>query len=159
MAVNTLMDSPPAAAPPVPVFTVRPWWCECTIAEAVDPVRAREWMLAGYAAPSPRLAIRWLAERARHLADHIDPPIEGGWAPAPALRVRRAPERGLDPAAALSAWTADEGEHDQARAAMRDGHFYRFTVADSDQRYSLSVRPLLLTCGFTLHLQPPAPGP
>ncbi|KUF19498.1 hypothetical protein AT728_03695 [Streptomyces silvensis] len=138
----------------------RPWWCEYTIAEAVDPVRAREWLYAGYAAPSPRLAIRWLVERARHLADHIDPPADGGWAPAPALRVRRAPDRGHDPANALRTWTADEAEHDQALAAMRDGRLYRFTVADSDQRYSLSVRPIPRTSGRALPPPlPPAPGP
>ncbi|MFH8795076.1 hypothetical protein [Streptomyces sp. NPDC017941] len=155
--MSVLVERPPAPPPHLPV--TRPWWCECTIAEAVDPVRAREWMLAGYSAPSPRLAIRWLAERARHLADHIDPPAEGGWAPAPALRVRRAPDRGPDPAAALRAWTLDEGEHDQVLTAMRDGHFYRFTVTDSSQRYSLSVRPILLTYGLALHPQTPAPGP
>lgn len=143
-------------APPLTPPARNGLWCECTLAEP-GATGAREWLIAGYAAPSPRLAVRWLSSQAARLADLIDPPPDAPWAPARALRldVSDAP---LDPATALRAWPADTAEHDQALTAMRDGALYAFTVADMRMRYALSARPILTPPrGLTPPPQTPAP--
>ncbi|NGO68214.1 hypothetical protein [Streptomyces boncukensis] len=118
-------------------------WCECTLVQLDDE---REWLLAGYRAPSPRLALRWLQHQSHHLSGLIDPRPDMLWAPVgllhpldDALDVERAP----DPASALRRWRDDVAEHDQALQAMRDGSLYSFTAADSELRYRLSTRPIL----------------
>lgn len=131
-------------------------WCECVLAEPDDP-GAREWLLAGYAAPSPRLAVRWLSSQAPRLADLVDPPLDKQWVPAGVLRVA-ACDSPLDPATALRAWPTDVAEHDQALTAMRDGSLYAFTVTDLGLRYTLSARPILTHArGLTPPPQTPAP--
>ncbi|MWA12561.1 hypothetical protein [Streptomyces sp. BA2] len=131
-------------------------WCECTLAEPAAH-SAREWLLAGYAAPSPRLAVRWLTAQASRLADLIDPPLDTQWMPPRALRVA-ALRPALDPATALRAWPTDVAEHDQALTAMRDGGLYAFTVTDDRTSYALTARPILTHArGLTPPPQTPAP--
>lgn len=143
-------------APPLMPPARNGLWCECTLAEPGAP-GAREWLLAGYAAPSPRLAVRWISSQAPRLADLIDPPLDTPWVPTRALRPV-ALDSPLDPATALRAWPTDVAEHDQALTAMRDGALYAFTVTDLRLRYALSARPILTHArGLTPPPQPPAP--
>lgn len=118
-------------------------WCECTVAN-LD--RSREWLIGGYRAPSPRLAVRWLGRQAEHLADLIDPRPDAPWAPEGLVHPVEDPldvEEPPDPATALRMWSHDVGEHDQALQTMVDGSLYLFTVADNGLRYCLSTRPIL----------------
>ncbi|GHJ34471.1 hypothetical protein Sm713_00800 [Streptomyces sp. TS71-3] len=118
-------------------------WCECVIS-TLDG--SREWLIAGYRAPSPRLAVRWMERQARHFADCIDPAPESRWAPPAILdpiAVGLVGEDGCDPATAFRMWPGDIAEHDQALKAMRDGSLYTFCAVDSELRYRLSARPIL----------------
>ncbi|MGW8374247.1 hypothetical protein [Streptomyces sp. ODS28] len=129
-------------------------WCECTLAPLDD---SREWLVTGYRAPTPRLALRWLQHHTRRLANLTDPHPDMVWVPAEALcrvpdvvEVSTAP----DPAAELRAWPDDVGEHDQALATMREGLLYRFAVDDGSLRYRFTVRPILTAASP----QPTMPG-
>ncbi|MGA4841103.1 hypothetical protein [Streptomyces sp. G45] len=150
----------PATAPPP---AERHLWCEITAAEAVAPERAREWLVRGYLAPSPRLALRWLTSQARHLADHIDPPLDAPWAPLRAMRVLKEYEARLDAPSTLRLWadlaSAPLGmERHRVLDTLRRGALYRLTVTDDTLRYSLSARTLPLpTRGYAP--SPPAPCP
>ncbi|MFD9863457.1 hypothetical protein [Streptomyces alboflavus] len=120
-------------------------WCEVTIGEGRANTAAREWLLDGYVAPSPRLALRWLDAWAPRLANRIDPPLDAVWLEGPhkigAIRVveHNAP----DPATPLRAWPYDTELHDEALAAISDGTVFRIAVIDRHGFYSLSARPLL----------------
>ncbi|MFD9069476.1 hypothetical protein [Streptomyces lasiicapitis] len=129
------------------------------MATALAPEDVREWMVAGYLAPSARLALRWLTCQACHLADRIDPPLDAPGVPVGVMWAREVHER-LDAATFLRTWAAqarNEGsdEHEQALDAMREGALYRVTApADDGLIYSLSTRTLVLPIdGCTL--QPP----
>jgi hypothetical protein len=105
-----------------------------------DLDRSREWLLAGYHAPSPRLARLWLRRQSTRLADLVDPDPGAPWLNAAALRQAEVPG---DPAAALRRWPSDVGEYSRLQQAAAEGALYVFTVADDTLRYSLSHRPLL----------------
>ncbi|EPH40323.1 hypothetical protein ABT390_13455 [Streptomyces aurantiacus] len=146
--------------PPAP--SVRPVtvWCECTIGGAPSNTAAREWLLDGYAAPSPRLAMRWFDVWAPRLADRIDPPLDAVWLEGPHKvgAVRVVTHDPADPVAPLRAWPYDIEEHEQALTALCDGTVYRLAVTDRHGCYSLSARPLLTHAG--LHGPAPyAPAP
>ncbi|ARX85616.1 hypothetical protein SMD44_05080 [Streptomyces alboflavus] len=119
-------------------------WCECTIGGASGNTAAREWVLDAYAAPSPRLAMRWFDVWAPRLADCIDPPLDAVWLEGPRTigAIRVAEYDPCDPATPLRAWPSDSELHDQALAALGEGALFRFTVMDRHGCYSLSARPL-----------------
>ncbi|GHC89456.1 hypothetical protein GCM10010349_77280 [Streptomyces flavofungini] len=131
--------------PPAPMVRPVAVWCECTIGAARDNTAAREWVLDGYTAPSPRLAMRWFDVWAPRLANHIDPPLDIAWFEGPhkigAIRVVE--HERCDPATPLRAWPSDVELHDQALAALCEGAVFRLTVMDRHGCYSLSARPLL----------------
>ncbi|MGC5540273.1 hypothetical protein [Streptomyces griseus] len=70
-------------------------------------------------ATSPRLALRWLRERTRHITDQLD----AAYAQA-----------GLH-------WLTDETEHERALAYMTGGTGYQLTLYDGNTRYVLVVHP------------------
>ncbi|MFD9074963.1 hypothetical protein [Streptomyces lasiicapitis] len=120
-------------------------WCECTIGGAPENTAAREWLLDGYAAPSPRLAMRWFDVWAPRLADRIDPPLDAVWLQGPHKigAVRVVEHDPSDPATPLRAWPYDIELHDQALAALCEGLVFRLAAMDRHGCYSLSARPLL----------------
>ncbi|GAA3618804.1 hypothetical protein GCM10023079_05540 [Streptomyces chitinivorans] len=70
-------------------------------------------------AGSPRLALRWLRDRARHISDQLDPP-----AARPVL-----------------AWLHDDQTHEHALAVLASGTPYSHTIRDDTTRYLLTARP------------------
>lgn len=127
-------------------------WCECTLSV---PDFSRTWMFAGYHAPRPRLAMRWLVQTARRLADLIDPEPDAPWAAQGTLH----PGEGVqDPAVALRMWPDALHEHQLAVSCMLEGSLYSFTAVGHDLAYGLSTRPLLVTASpYRSDLQAPAP--
>jgi hypothetical protein len=119
-------------------------WCEVTVA---DLDRSREWLLAGYHAPGPRLARLWLRWQSQRLADLIDPDPGAPWLIGAALRSADVPG---DPAAALRRWASDVREYARLQQAAAEGSLYVFTVTDDGLRYALSHRPLLAST-FSSH--------
>jgi hypothetical protein len=97
--------------------TRRGFWCEAIAHHRHD---ARTFWLGSYAAPSPRLAMRWLRVRAGHIADQLDVPL--------AHPVRH--------------WLADQAEHERALAALVAGEMYTHAVHDDALTYLISARPL-----------------
>ncbi|MFP8886469.1 hypothetical protein [Streptomyces mangrovi] len=94
----------------------RSYWCEA-IAHTLDD--GRTFWLGTHAAGSPRLALRWLRQRARHIGDQLDPP-----AARPVL-----------------AWLHDDRAHEHALAHLASGTAYTHTVFDDAVRYLLTARP------------------
>jgi hypothetical protein len=121
-----------ADAPPPP----RGAWCEVTVA---DLDRSREWLLAGFHAPTLRMARLWLRWQSRRLADLIDPDPGAPWLTGAALGLSDVPG---DPAAALRRWPSDIREYARLEQAAAEGSLYVFTVTDDSLRYCLSHRPL-----------------
>ncbi|MFP8886596.1 hypothetical protein [Streptomyces mangrovi] len=70
-------------------------------------------------AGSPRLALRWLHLRARHIGDQLDPPA----------------------ARPLLAWLHDDRAHEHALAVLASGTPYMHTIRDDTTRYLLTARP------------------
>jgi hypothetical protein len=58
------------------------YWCEVM---ARSPEVRGEWMLGGYRASTPRLALRWLRDQACRLSDALDPRPGRGPFPAGSL--------------------------------------------------------------------------
>ncbi|GGP87674.1 hypothetical protein GCM10010249_01200 [Streptomyces roseolilacinus] len=75
--------------------------------------------LGAHDAASPRLALRWLQERTRHVADQLDAPHA-----QPAL-----------------CWLTDEAEHERALAYLTAGTGYQLTFHDENTRYVLVAHP------------------
>lgn len=85
-------------------------------------IEARDlFRLGGHPTRNADDAVAWLARRAGHIADQ------------------------LDPAAAhpLRAWTADAGEHAGAIDRLGSGQTYSFLVRDGPVRYLLTASPTL----------------
>ncbi|MGK5446988.1 hypothetical protein [Streptomyces radiopugnans] len=87
---------------------------------ASTPDDGRTFPLGAHAAGSPRLALRWLRLRARHISDQLDPP-----AARPVL-----------------AWLHDHQAHEHALAVLASGAPYTHTVFDDAVRYLLTARPI-----------------
>ncbi|MFJ8332887.1 hypothetical protein [Streptomyces sp. NPDC094437] len=97
-------------------------------------------VLATFQSISPKLALRWLAGQALHLAERLDPtPTRTPWVsplmhtityPAPPGPTR------------LRAWATDPTELHSARAHIKNGYplFVRFT--DADCTYTLTAWPV-----------------
>jgi len=95
----------------------RAYWCE---AIAHTPDDGRTLWLGSHPTSSPRLALRWLRHRARHLSDQLDPP-----AARPVLH-----------------WLHDDQEHGHAMTALASGELYTHTIFDDAVRYLLTARPI-----------------
>ncbi|AYN43776.1 hypothetical protein D9753_20370 [Streptomyces dangxiongensis] len=105
---------------PVPPRTDRsPLLCQCRAAAyPLDEVRSIP--LGSHDATSPRLALRWLRERARDITDQLDAPYA---------------QPGLH-------WLTDEAEHERALAYMTGGTGYQLTLYDESTRYVLLAYPV-----------------
>ncbi len=75
--------------------------------------------LGAHAADSPRLALRWLRQRADHISDQLDPPA----------------------ARTVLAWLHDHQAHEHALAVLASGTPYTHTVCDDTVRYLLTAQP------------------
>ncbi|MFV2118238.1 hypothetical protein ACE14D_07230 [Streptomyces sp. Act-28] len=75
--------------------------------------------LGSHDAASPRLALRWLQERTRHITDQLDAPHA---------------QPGLY-------WLSDEAEHERALAYLTAGTGYQLILHDESARYVLAVHP------------------
>ncbi|MBT2871271.1 hypothetical protein [Streptomyces sp. McG7] len=87
------------------------------VAYPLDQVRSIP--LGSHDAASPRLALRWLRERTRHITDQLDTAYA-----RPGLH-----------------WLTDEAEHERALAYMSRGTGYHLTLYDEGTRYVLAVYP------------------
>jgi hypothetical protein len=94
----------------------RSYWCEVI---AHTPDDGRMFWLGSHAAGSPRLALRWLRHRARHISDQLDPP-----AARPVLH-----------------WLGDAQAHEHALADLAHGTPYSHTIFEDAVRYLLTARP------------------
>ncbi|MBQ0984103.1 hypothetical protein KBZ10_06105 [Streptomyces sp. F63] len=99
--------------------------------------------LGGYAAPTRRLALRWLRAQAHRIADGLDPDPAEPWAAEGILRP--VPERYADAPAALRRWAADDLRQQAAAVRLADGLPFRLTADDHTGRYSLLARPVAVT--------------
>ncbi|MFG2173208.1 hypothetical protein ACGFMO_17885 [Streptomyces niveus] len=80
----------------------------------------RLFWVGGHTADSPWAALTWLAERAEHIADQLDP----------------------EPAEPLRAWLVDGPGHARALARLGRDAAYSFLVRDGLLIYILSASPL-----------------
>ncbi|SFL47025.1 hypothetical protein [Streptomyces pini] len=87
------------------------------IAHAPDD--GRIFPLGTHTADSPRLTLRWLRDRARHIGDQFDPPA----------------------ARPLLAWLHDDRAHEHALAVLASGTPYAHTIRDDTVRYLLTAHP------------------
>jgi hypothetical protein len=72
---------------------------------------------------SPRLALRWLRERTRHITDQLDAAYA-----QPSL-----------------CWLTDEAEHERALDHLTAGTGYELTLYDESTRYVLLAYPVGVT--------------
>jgi hypothetical protein len=79
--------------------------------------------MGSHEASSPRLALRWLQERTRHITDQLDAPYA---------------QPGLH-------WLTDEAEHERALAYLTAGTGYQITLYDESTRYVLVAHPTRAT--------------
>ncbi|MFD8350909.1 hypothetical protein ACFV1X_18470 [Streptomyces coelicoflavus] len=93
-----------------------PYQCRAA-AYPLDQVRSIP--LGSHDAASPRLALRWLQERTRHITDQLDAAYA-----RPGLH-----------------WLTNEAEHERALAYMARGTGYQLTLYDEGARYVLVVYP------------------
>ncbi|UYX93664.1 hypothetical protein [Streptomyces sp. BI87] len=75
--------------------------------------------LGSQEASSPRLALRWLQERTRHITDQLDATYA---------------QPGLH-------WLTDGAEHERALAYLTAGTGYQVTLYDESTRYVLVAHP------------------
>ncbi|MFF0097399.1 hypothetical protein ACFYSF_46985 [Streptomyces canus] len=75
--------------------------------------------LGSHGAASPRLALRWLRERTRHVTDQLD-------------TAYAQPGR---------YWLTDEAEHERALTYLTTGTAYQLTLYDENTRYVLVAGP------------------
>ncbi|MEV6961343.1 hypothetical protein AB0M97_19510 [Streptomyces sp. NPDC051207] len=84
---------------------------------------ARSICLGSHGAMSPRLALRWLRERTRHITDQLDAAYA---------------QPGLH-------WLTDEAEHERALDYLTAGTGYELTLHDESTRYALLACPVGVT--------------
>ena len=75
--------------------------------------------LGSHSAASPRLALRWLRERTRHVTDQLD-------------NAYAQPGR---------YWLTDEAEHERALTYLSTGTAYQLTLYDETTRYVVMACP------------------
>lgn len=93
----------------------RSYWCEVI---AHPPDDGRTFWLGSHSTSSPRLALRWLHIRARHIGDQLDPPA----------------------ARPILAWLDDDQAHEHALAVLAHGMPYSHSIFDDAVRYLLTAR-------------------
>lgn len=94
----------------------RPLHYRCQAA-AYSSHAARSIPLGTHDTTSPRLALRWLQERTRHITDQLDAAYA---------------QPGLH-------WLIDEAEHEQALSYMTAGTGYQLTLHDENAHYVLTA--------------------
>lgn len=109
---------------PVPASTAPDlvYYCQAT-AYAWDQQAAYE--LGVHTATTPRLALRWLRNRARDITDQLDPPV----------------------AQPAHHWLADDEAHEHALTQLTQGSPYTLTITDDPVSYTLSAQPTPLRPG------------
>ncbi|SFD43596.1 hypothetical protein [Streptomyces aidingensis] len=125
------------------------YWCEVV---ARCPALGGEWVLGGYRAGTPRLALRWLRGQARRLSDALDPhPWRGG--PFPAEALYRCDPQAPNPGRVFREWMDDLPCHERQLAALVAGRHISVTARvpdrvggrwDAEVTYALSCRPIAL---------------
>ncbi|MBW1595711.1 hypothetical protein [Streptomyces sp. JJ38] len=96
--------------------------------------------LGSHLAPTRRLALRWLRQRARRFADALDPDPSTPWIPPLALQCVTHADQ--DAPTELRAWAEDVHVQESALRRLADGRPYAFVVHDDACWYHLTVRPL-----------------
>ncbi len=91
-------------------------------------------------APNRRLALRWLREQARRVADGLDPDPGVRWAPAGTLG--RVPEGLSDAPTELRRWCEDEERQRAASDRLAEGLPFHLTVSDHTGSYALRAWPV-----------------
>lgn len=123
---------------------VEGYWC-AVIARASD---GAEWYLGGHRAAAPHLAVRWLRQQARRIADALDPvPGEGA---IPASCLRPADLRGPNPGRVLRVWMADFRYQGTQLQALAAGRQISVSSGDLEVCYHLSARPVAVESRLTL---------
>jgi hypothetical protein len=124
---------------------VEGYWCAVA---ARAPDLSGEWFLGGYQATAPHLAVRWLREQARRLADALDP--EPGEGVFPAACLRRAGEGQPNPGRVFRTWMADFRYQGTQLQALAAGNQISISSGDLDVCYCLSARPVSVESRLTL---------
>ncbi|WP_344632962.1 hypothetical protein [Streptomyces glaucosporus] len=99
--------------------------------------------LGRHSAPNRRLALRWLREQARRVADGLDPDPAAPWIPDGTLA--RVPERLPDAPAELRRWCEDDARQRAASELLAEGLPFHFAVADHTGSYALRAWPVGVT--------------
>ncbi|GAA2449186.1 hypothetical protein [Streptomyces macrosporus] len=99
--------------------------------------------LGHHSASDRRLALRWLREQARRIADGLDPEPSAHWIPAGTLG--RVPERLPDVPTELRRWCEDEERQWAAYDLLARGLAFHLTVADHTGSYALRAWPVGVT--------------
>lgn len=108
-----------------------------------------EWMLGGYRAGTPRMALRWLRGQARRLADALDPMPDRG--PFPPGSLRRIGPHSPNPGRIFREWMGDFRFQEVQLAALVNGRHISVNAGGPDRvcgwhgadvYYSLSCRPI-----------------
>jgi hypothetical protein len=98
-------------------------------------------LLGRYAGPSGRLALGWLREQARRVADGLDPdPATARWVTEGT--VGRVPDRLADVPTELRRWCEDEERQEDAAERLAEGLSFRLAAADHTGSYVLRVWPV-----------------
>ncbi len=108
-------------------------------------------------AHSPVLACQWLRERARWIADRLDPDVPTTAVPLPALYVV-GPDV-PDAPAVLRDWCRDVFRQGVAVAQLDQGRGIRFMARDDTTAYELSAVPVALPLAAVVRLAESAGAP
>ncbi len=117
---------------------VRRYRCTAVARSLADP--AGRWDLGGTHTTTPRLAVRWLRDRALLIAHALDP-LPGAPGPLPPQCLREVHGHGPNPGAVMRAWLRDEPLREDALARLRTGLPVQVSAADDTVRYVLTAEP------------------
>lgn len=107
----------PSASPPSEPAPQLAYQCQ---AVAHDLDQGTAFAIGAHIAATPRLALRWLHERARAIADQLDPPA----------------------AQPIRHWLTAPHQHERALATLRQGHTFVYATDDDTVRYTLTAQPV-----------------
>ncbi|MGW3091674.1 hypothetical protein [Streptomyces sp. NPDC001108] len=96
-----------------------------------------QWVLSTHQATTPRLALRWLTDRARLLADQLDQPTPLALCPPPGTTLAHD-----DVPPTLRDWSTNPAEHEHALDILRDGQPLLLTTHDDATHYALHASPV-----------------
>ncbi|MFD3516070.1 hypothetical protein [Streptomyces sp. NPDC058657] len=111
--------------------------------------------LARHRAPSPVLACQWLRERARWMADRLDPDPEH--TPVLAAALHEVPDGVPDAPTVLRDWCRDVPRQGAAVVRLGQGHGVRFMARDDTTLYELSAVPVHVPLPESSRLAGPVP--